>query len=135
MYIFREVNATLGDKSGFVSLTSLFWIVLLAALSYGAYKFAPPYFGYYMLKYDVEEEARYAHMYDDQKLAERITRKAATWSVPLKEDSLFIERGAEDIVITVHYTVGLDFFDRYGHTIAYDIAVREPLKDKEKSLR
>jgi len=52
-----------------------------------------------MLKTDVEEEARIAHMYTDEDLASRITRKAAAWSVTLGPDNLEIVRDSEQITM------------------------------------
>lgn len=122
-------------EAGFISIRALFWLAFLAALGYGAYMFLPPYVGYYMLKTEVEGEAKTAHMYTDEVLAKRITGKAATWSVSLDSESLQIYRGVEDIRIEVNYTVDLNFFDRYHHELVYSIEVEEPLKEPGKVLQ
>ena len=100
-----------------------------------AYMFVPPYAGFYMLKTDVEEEARIAHMYTDEDLASRITRKAAAWSVTLGPDNLEIVRDSEQITIKVDYTVSLNFFDRYVRELDYHILVEAPLKEKGRVLQ
>jgi len=129
------VNARPGNKAGFITLKALFWILFLAAVSYGAYKFAPPYFGYIMLRTDVGEEAKVAHMYNDERLAGRILKKAAVWSIPLGEENVLIQRGREDIRIAVSYSVVLDFFGRYEKELFYDIEVEKPLKEGRASRR
>lgn len=129
MYTLNTVNTRAGNKAGFITLKALFWILFLAAVSYGAYKFAPPYFGFYMLRTDVGEEAKVAHMYTDEQLAGRILKKASVWSIPLGEENLLIERGRDDIRIAVSYSIVLDFFGRYKKELFYDIEVQKPLKE------
>lgn len=122
-------------SAGFISLRALFWLLFLASAFYGAYKFGPPYAAFYMLKIEVEGVAKTAHMYTDEKLAERIKDKAASWSVPLGEDSLEIVRGAENVSISIYYTVVVDFFGRYSREIDYSIEVEEPLKETGRVLQ
>lgn len=97
--------------------------------------FVPPYAGFYMLKTEVEEEAKLAHMYTDEALVSRITGKAAAWSIPLGPENLEIIRDRDEIRITVDYTVTLIFFDRYDRELVYNIDVREPLKASGRILQ
>jgi hypothetical protein len=129
------VNGNCVKEAGYINIRALFWLLLLSASIYGAYKFVPPYVGFYLLKTEVEEEARTAHMYTDAVLASRITGKAASWSVTLGPQNMAIVRGMEHITITVDYTVDLVFFDRYERSIDYHILVREPLKEKGRFLQ
>ncbi len=108
--------------------------MFLSAGIYAAYMFVPPYAGFYMLKTEVEEEVRVAHMYTDEVLAKRITGKAASWSIELSPQELQIYRGSDDIRIIVDYTVTLDFFDRYSRELVYHIDVNGPLKEKGRVL-
>lgn len=123
------------NAKGFISIRALFWLTLLAAVIYGAYKFVPPYAGFHMLKTEVEGEAKTAHMYTDAALRRRITDKAAAWSIHLDEQNLEIVRGREYIQISVNYTVDLDFFHRYNHELVYSIEVQEPLKETGRVLQ
>lgn len=129
------MNENCVKQAGFISLRALFWLLFFAAIFYSAYKVVPPYVGFYMLKTEVEEEAKIAHMYTDEALESRITEKAATWSVMLGPESLQIIRGRDEIRITVDYTVTLNFFDRYSRQIVYDIDVQEPLKEPGRVLQ
>lgn len=109
--------------------------MFLSAGFYLAYMFVPPYAGFYMLKIDAEEEAGIAHMYSDEELASRITRKAASWSIPLGPENLEITRGSEDITIEVNYAVNLSFFDLHERELVYHIEVKEPLKETDRVLQ
>ncbi|MCC6502013.1 MAG: hypothetical protein IT362_02610 [Deltaproteobacteria bacterium] len=129
------MNDNRAKGAGFISIRALFWLLFLASCFYAAYKFIPPYASFYMLKTEVEEEAKTSHMYTDAALANRITTKAAVWSIPLGPDKLVIARGTDQITITVDYTVDLDFFDRYHKELVYHIEVRQPLKERGRILQ
>lgn len=129
------MNGNCVKEAGYINIRALFWLLFLSASLYGAYKFVPPYAGFYMLKTEIEEEARTAHMYSDAALASRITVKAASWSIPLGPENLAISRGMEHLTITVDYTVDLVFFGRYTREIDYHIEVKEPLKEKGRLLQ
>ncbi|MBI5588700.1 MAG: hypothetical protein HY889_10105 [Deltaproteobacteria bacterium] len=121
-------------QDGKVSFKALFWTLFFVSAFYGAYKFAPPYFSFYMLKTDVEEEAKIAHMYDDNALEKRILQKARTWSIPLEHENIEIVRGKEDISISVRYTDTLDFVGGYTREIPHEIIVEKTLKDTSRVL-
>lgn len=123
-----------GNKGGYITFKALVWILIISSALYSAYKFAPPYLGYLMLKTEVEDEAKIAHMYTDRALERRIFQKASVWSIPIDEQNLEIVRDSSHISISVHYTVDLNFFDRYHKVLEYRIAVREPLKDPARVL-
>lgn len=88
-----------------------------------------------MLKTDVEDEARNAHMYADETLAKRILMKAQTWSVPIERDDIEIVRGRDFIAITVRYSVTIDILGQYTQVQKFNIAVDEPLKETSGVLR
>gem|GEM_PF-1205714 len=123
------------DKAGYTTVRALFWIILLSSFAYGMYKLAPPYIGYMMLKTDVGEEAKLAHMHTDRALADRILVKAEAWGVPLDESGLFIERGQDDIYIYAEYTVPVRFLNGYEKELFYNIEVQSPLKHSGEPLR
>lgn len=129
------VRRRLDDKAGFVTVRALFWIILLSSFGYGMYKLAPPYIGYRMLKTDIGEEAKIAHMHTDKALAERILAKAEAWAVPLDETGLYIDRGQDGIYIYANYTVVVNFLNRYEKELFYDIEVQRPLKQPGEPLR
>jgi len=129
LYTLKTVSTKCGNKAGFITLKALFWILFLTASSYGAYKFAPPYLGFFMLRIDVGEEAKVAHMYTDEQLTGMIIKKADVWSIPLSGENILIQRGQEEIRIAVSYSVVLNFFDRYEQELFYDIDVEKPLNE------
>ena len=108
---------------------------MLSLVVYAGYKFVPPAFSYYMLKTDVEAEVNLAHMYTDQKLEERILKKASVWSVPVTRENLQIKRGLRDITVTVQYTERVTLFNRYTKVFNFTIEVNRPLKETSRILQ
>ncbi|MBI5467953.1 MAG: hypothetical protein HY891_02380 [Deltaproteobacteria bacterium] len=88
-----------------------------------------------MIKTDVEEQTKIAHMYDDDALAARITKNAQSWSVPLAKDEIEVFRDRSDITITVRYTDTIVFFGRFIKEIPREITVQRPLKDSSGVLQ
>ena len=129
------MTCRLSDKSGYVTSRALFWVFVLASVLYTGYKFAPPWAAFYMLKTEVEDEARNAHMYADETLARRILMKAQTWDVPIERDDIEIVRGRDFINITIRYSITMDFFGQYTKVQQFNIEVDEPLKESSGVLR
>ncbi len=123
------------NSRGAASFGTIVWILLLATSVYGASKFAPPYVSYYMLKTDVENEAKVAHMYMDQSIASRLLKKAVSWSVPIVQEDIEIQRGTEDITISIEYVETVDFPGGYSKDLAFSIHVEEPLKESSGALK
>ncbi|MFQ5464376.1 MAG: hypothetical protein ACE5EI_00460 [Thermodesulfobacteriota bacterium] len=122
------------SNRGSINFRLVFWVLVLSAVIYGGYKFGPPAIHHYMLKTAVNNEAKVAHMYTSDKLADRIMKKARTWSVPLERDGLVVEKWRDSVHIKVSYAVHLDFFGRYSKTLEYRIEVTRPLKTGSRVL-
>lgn len=123
------------NSRGAASLGTIVWILLLAASVYGAAKFVPPYVSYYMLKTDVENEAKVAHMYTDQSIASRLLKKAVSWSVPIGQEDIEIIRGTGDIAISIEYIETVSFPGGYSKDLPFSISVEEPLKESSGALK
>jgi len=118
-----------GGESGFSRIKTLFWLSFFGLSIYGAWVVAPPWLAYWMLKTEVEEEAKISHMYTSQVLEKRILTKAHAWNVPITSDNLEIVRGRDFISIQVDYTVTFTFFNQYEMAQRFYIDVSKPLKD------
>jgi len=116
------------NNRGAAALRTLFWILVIASSLYAAYKFLPPAVTFYMMKTDVEEEAKIAHMHEDEALAARILNKAQIWSVPIERQNIEISRRRSSISISVNYTIIISFFGRWERVQDYSILVEKPLK-------
>ncbi|GMR04378.1 MAG: hypothetical protein BMS9Abin23_0275 [Thermodesulfobacteriota bacterium] len=127
-------NRYLLNRDGAVSLKVLIWLAVLFFAVYAGYKFLRPSFSYYMLRTDVEEEAKLAHMYTDESLRERILVKAKAWSVPISSEDIEIIRGSRNIIIRISYSQTMIFFGRYSKTLYFTIETIKPLKEAVGAL-
>ncbi len=117
------------DNRGEGRSRALFWLCFLAIAVYAGYKFAPPFVTYHLFKTEVEDEAKLAHLYSDEKLLARIMDKAKAWDIPIGSDDIKINRYKEEIFISVHYGITLDFPGGYSREFFYGIDTRAPLKE------
>lgn len=128
------LRAHLANNRGASGIKTLFWVLVLVSVVYGAYKAVPPYFSYYMIKTDIEDEAKNAHMYSDRVLLQRILQKARTWEIPIGEDNIEIKRGYTSISVEVNYTQTIEFIGGYRKVIPVNISTVQPLKEPEGVL-
>lgn len=130
----REAAALFNER-GASTLKTIIWILAIAGAIYAAYIVVPPWAAYYMLKTEVEDEARLAHMYKDETIKRRILTKANVWNVPIDSESVEIGRGGDYINIAIEYTVTFSFFDSYDKEQKFRIDVTKPLKETSGVLR
>ncbi len=119
-----------GSQAGFINLRAVLWLLFLAVCIYAGLKFGLPEFSNYMLRMGVEEEAKNAHIYSDERIAGRVMEKAEAWSLPLEREGISIERDDANIKITVRYRVVVNFglFGGYKHGMDYRIEVEKPIR-------
>ncbi len=122
------------NNRGSINFRAIFWILFLAAAGYAGYMIVPPYVSYYMFKTDIEEEAKFAHMYTDEKLIARIMAKTESWKVPVRPEDIQISRTATDVRVTAQYSVTLNFPGMNPKVIYYDIDVTKPLMESTGAL-
>jgi len=125
----------LKDSHGRISLKALIWILVLAFALYSGYKLSFPYLSYYMLRTDVEDELRLAHMYSDATLRKRIAEKAATWSVPITTDDIVISRDFDTLTISLGYAQKVTFLGKYTKKLVFNIKASGPVRDPSGVLR
>lgn len=135
VYVVPVKAGLLTDNGGFIALKNLFWLVILFLAAYGGYMFIPPSFSYYMMKSEVENEVKTAHMYSDDRILARIKDKAKSWSIDLEDENIEITREYENIGIRVRYKKKLVFFNKYKKVLVYDIRANKPLKTGETTLQ
>lgn len=133
MYIY-SVKIERPNDRGSINIKVLFWVVIFALAIYAGYKVVPPYVSYFMLRTEVRDEAKIAHMYTDGEVASRIIEKARTWSVPIERHEIKITRWRDNIEIRIDYTVPVIFFNRYSKKFNYHIDVNAQLKESSGIL-
>jgi len=122
-------------NDGRISLKALVWILIFSSAIYVGYKLYYPYFSYYMLKTDVKEEIKLAHMYTEASLRRRVVKDAHNWYVPITTDDVHISRDFRTITISVNYSNTITFLGGYKRKFVFNISVSGPVKESRRILR
>jgi hypothetical protein len=123
------------NQRGEGRVKTLAWLLALSLLAYFAYLLLPMSVSYIMLRTDIGNEVKVAHMYSDEALTMRIIEKAGQWSVDLEEGDILISRGASEISIKVGYEEEINVFGVYKKPVRWTIEATGPLKEGARILQ
>lgn len=118
------------NEDGKISIRTLFWVVLIAAVVHIGIKFAPPYITYFMIKTEVENDAGNMHLYTDEQILKYIMIRVREFELPIEEKDIIIERRDSDIRVSLNYKIDVNFFNGYTKTLYFKINVVKPIKTK-----
>jgi len=128
-------HSVYSKNDGRISIKALVWLLILSSAIYAGYKLYYPYFSYYMLKTDVREEIKLAHMYTDASLRGRVVKDGHNWYVPITTDDVRITRDFRTITISVKYMKTITFFGRYKKKLVFNIIASGPVKESSGILK
>ncbi|MFQ5480836.1 MAG: hypothetical protein ACE5DW_06125 [Thermodesulfobacteriota bacterium] len=123
------------NNRGRLSLKAVIWILIISAVLYTGYKLYYPVFSYYMLKTDVGEEIKLAHMHSDDDIRRRVARRAYEWSVPIKAEDVMVSHDFDNIHIKIKYSETIVFLGRYKKTFVFKINASGRMKERSGLLR
>ena len=118
------------NKDGRISIGTLFWVILIAAVVHIGIKFAPPYITYFMIKTEVENDVGNMHLYTDEQIVKYIMIRVKEFELPIEEKDIIIERRDSDIEVSLNYKIDVIFFNGYTKTLYFKINVVKPIKAK-----
>lgn len=125
----------ISNERGGANLRALLWVIFIAAVVYSAYLIAPPFIRYKLFKTEVEDEAKLAHLYDDDMLAKRMFSRAQAWDIPIDLEDIQLTRYKDEINVTVYYKVPIEVPRLYKRDLEYYIDVTEPVLEKSGTLK
>ena len=121
-----------GSARGEVRIGTLFGLIILAIIGYGAYKLIPPYVRYTQVKYMLKEQAARAKIDSEA----RIRRK--TWqrlegmdAIYLDEDDLHISINKGKITIEAEYEEIIDLMGLYEYSLYFNPSVTAAIQKKD----
>jgi len=123
------------NNHGRLSLKAAIWILIISTALYSGYKLYYPFFSYYMLKTDVGEEVKLAHMHSDDDIRLRVAKRAFEWGVPIKAEDVKVTFDFDNITIRIKYSETVIFLGRYKKTFVFNIKATSRLKDRSGVLR
>jgi len=110
-----------GDSGG-ANLGCFLTFLVVGALAYGAYKFAPPFVSHYQLQDAMKEIATLSAVGmlpptrtsagsssgPDSDVQEAVLAKAREFEIPLRREGIIVRRQEATVFITVKYTVPIE---------------------------
>ena len=92
-------------------IKALVYTAILVAAVYAAVKTVPAYVAEYELKDKMSEQARFAvvNRYTEEQIRDNIFRTIQDLDIPAKREDVKVENTNHGILITVNYTVPVDF--------------------------
>lgn len=88
-----------------------------------------------MLKTDLGEEVKLAHMHSDEEIRRRVAKKAFSWSVPVTAQDVIVIHDLDKIYIKVKYSETVTFLGRYKKTFVFNIQANGLIKERSGVLR
>jgi hypothetical protein len=106
-----KLNSTRRGQRGEGRLKAIVYLVILIAAVYAAVKIVPLYVAEYELKDKMGEQARFAvvNRYTPDQIRENIYKTIQDLDIPAKREDIKVETNYHGLVITVNYSVPVDF--------------------------
>jgi hypothetical protein len=106
-----QMNSSRRSERGEGRLKAIIYFAILIAGVYVAFKIVPLYVADYELKDKMSEQARFAvvNKYTDEQIRDNIYRTIQDLDIPAKREDVKIENTNHGIMISVNYSVPVDF--------------------------
>jgi hypothetical protein len=106
-----QMNSSRRGERGEGRLKAIIYFAILIAGVYVAFKVVPLYVADYQLKDKMSEQARFAvvNKYTDEQIRDNIYRTIQDLDIPAKREDVKIENTNHGIMISVNYSVPVDF--------------------------
>jgi len=98
------------SSSGRIEFQTLLGLTIVALIAYVGYVVVPPFMDFSLLKAEIKGEAKSAHNYPDEEIAQRVFKKAGEWDIPIEIHKIIVRRNAGVIYISAEYPYTFEFF-------------------------
>jgi cell division protein FtsL len=107
----RNLQTSLKSQRGEGKLKALVYLAILVIAVFVAIKIVPVYVAEYQLKDKISEQARFAVVsrYTDEQIKDNIFRTIQDLDIPAKRDDVKVAATNHGLMISVNYTVPVDF--------------------------
>jgi len=112
VFVNRKLQTSRRSERGEGRLKALVYFAILIMGVIAAVKLVPPYVNDYQLKDKMTEQARFAivNRYTPDQIKDNIYRTIQDLDIPAQRDDVKVENTNHGIMISVSYTVPVDFF-------------------------
>jgi hypothetical protein len=103
------------------SLSSIFWILLLALIFYVGFKIVPIYYrGVFGIRGVCQENADVYHKYGRVYVQNGVSEMLQNIGIPKEKSQYSIKEEGDKIIIEITYKDSATFFDRYTQEFEFD---------------
>jgi hypothetical protein len=107
------------------SLSSIFWILLLALIFYVGFKIVPIYYrGIFGIRGVCQENADVYHKYGRNYVQSGISEMLQNIGIPKEKSQYSIKEEGDEIIIDITYKDSATFFDRHTQEFEFDYECR-----------
>jgi len=111
------------------SLSSVFWILVLALIFYVGFKVVPIYYrGIFGIRGVCKENADVYHKYGYNRVQMDIYEKLGEFGIPKEKSEVSITPSDDKVVISITYNDSATFFDRYTRDFEFEYECEGVLK-------
>ena len=111
------------------SLSSIFWLLVLALIFYVGFKVVPIYYhGTFGIRGVCKENADVYHKYGRNYVRSGISEMLRSIGIPNDKSGIEMSEAGDKIVITITYEDSATFFDRYTRDFHFEYTCRGALK-------
>ena len=102
------------SQRGFISISGIFSLLILALIIFVGVKLVPPYFSNYQLQDGTQNIALIASYspITEEEILRNVISRASNCGVDLTPKQVTVHKGAGTVIIVVDYTVTVDFIVR-----------------------
>ncbi len=101
-------------QRGFISISGVVSLLLLASMIFIGVKIGPPYVSFYQLQDSIHNLAliaSYSPM-SEEEIRRSVMAQASNYGIDLDPKQLTVHKGSGQVVIVAHYTIPVDFLVR-----------------------
>jgi hypothetical protein len=116
------------NTAGRISLSTLIFFVLTAAVVYLALLYVPPWMAYRAMLEVIQEQVGAAAVSSDDEVGDRIMATARAWDVPITKDQIEITRTDGRMSISTQWDVTVDLLGgKYHHVLHFAPSTESPV--------
>lgn len=116
------------NYAGRISLSTLIFFVLTAAVVYLALLYLPPWMAYRAMLQVIQEQVGAAAVSSDDEVSDRIMATARAWDVPITKDQIEITRTAGRLSISTQWDVTVNLLGgKYQHVLHFAPSTESPV--------
>jgi len=98
-------------------------LAIAALVANACWRIGSAYASYYRFKDSITETARYSKGKSEEQLRQRVLELAATYEVPVDEDTISVKRSENHVIVAASYTKTIDVLPGYPYRWPFTVDI------------